>query len=98
MCKKGNEKKIAKGNLKNICHPQVNQVTVIRLVLIAMMTATATIRILNQNIDDARNTEGITDENQEKENRKGNPNIPNLIRQKKVIPTTLHHLVLLKSN
>ena len=41
------------------------------------MTVTATIWIPNQNIDDTRNTEGIPVENQEKENRKGNPNIPN---------------------
>ena len=62
------------------------------------MTVTATIQIPNQNIDDARNTEGIPVENQEKENRIGNPNIPNTIRPKTVIPPTMHHMILLKSN
>ena len=66
-------------------------------VLIVMMTATAANWIPNQNIDNARNTEGIPVKNQEEENKKGNPNIPNPT-QKKVISMTLHHLALLQSN
>ena len=96
-CVRRKWRRITKGNLKNISHPQVNQVTVIHLVLI-VMTATATIRVPNWNIDDARNSEGIPVKNQEKENRKGNLNIPNPVPPKKVIPLTLHHLVSLKSN
>ena len=62
------------------------------------MTVTATIRIPNRNIDDARNTEGIPVENQEKENKKRNPNILNTHTQK-VIPSTIHHhMVLINSN
>ena len=96
-CVKKELKRNRKRKPKNICHPQANQVTVIHLVLI-VMTVTATIRIPNRNIDDARNTEGIPVENQEKENKKGNPNIPNPIPPKKVIPRTIHHMVLLNSN
>ena len=63
-----------------------------------VMTVTATIYIPNQNIDDTRNTEGIPVEKQEKENRKGNTNIPIPKPPKKLIPPTMHHMVLLKSN
>ena len=47
------------------------------------MTATATIWIPNQNIDNTRNTEGIPVKNQVKEKRKGNPDIPNPIPPQK---------------
>ena len=97
-CVKKELKKNRKRKPKKYKHPQANQVIVINLVLI-VMTVTATIRIPNQNIDDTRNTEGIPVENQETENQKRNPNIPNTIPPKKVIPPTIHHhMVLLNLN